>query len=148
MTTLTSYQQEQIKNQKFRYLFLSALIYGCSFILIGILYIIPQYSVWQQGLAGKAELKRAEWNRQILIQEAHSKEESAKLLANAEVERAHGVARANQIIGESLKGNEAYLRYLWIHSLQEGNSEVIYVPTEAGLPILEAGRKLNLGKKK
>lgn len=63
------------------------------------------------------------------------------LLAEAEIERAKGVAEANRIIGESLKGNEAYLRYLWIQGLQEGSTpQVVYVPTEAGLPILEAGR--------
>jgi hypothetical protein len=139
--TLSEYQKGVLKNQKFRYLLFSALIYASTFILIGIFYAIPQYTVWQQGLVGKAELARAQWNRQIMIQEAQSKEESAKLLAQAEVQRAHGVAQANQIIGQSLKNNEAYLRYLWIHSLQEGNSEVIYVPTEAGLPILEAGKR-------
>jgi hypothetical protein len=44
-------------------------------------------------------------------------------------------------IGDSLKGNEAYLRYLWINNSDgNGDKQVIYVPTEAGLPILEAGR--------
>jgi len=100
----------------------------------------PQYQVWRRGLAGKAELKQAEWNRQIAIKEAEAKYESAKHLAQAEIERARGVAKANKIIGESLQGNEAYLRYLWIHGLQESTSDVIYVPTEANLPILEAGR--------
>jgi len=100
----------------------------------------PQYNVWEQGLKGQAELRRAEQNRQIAIQEAKARHESAIELAQAEVERAKGVAQANKIIGESLHNNEAYLRYLWIHALQEGKNEVIYVPTEANLPILEAGR--------
>jgi len=100
----------------------------------------PKYNVWQKGLAGQAELKKAEWNRQIAIKEAGAKRESATMLAAAEVERAKGVAEANQIIGESLKENEAYLRYLWIMGLQDGSSEIIYVPTEANLPILEASR--------
>jgi regulator of protease activity HflC (stomatin/prohibitin superfamily) len=102
----------------------------------------PQYQVWQQSLAGKAELKRAEWNRQVAIKEANAKKEAAKLLAEAEVERARGVAEANKIIGKSLQNNEAYLRYLWIQGLQDGSSEVIYVPTEANLPILEAGKRV------
>jgi regulator of protease activity HflC (stomatin/prohibitin superfamily) len=100
------------------------------------------YRVWQRGLAGKAQLAEAEWNRKIAVQEADAKKESAVLLAQAEVERAKGVAEANKIIGESLKNNESYLRYLWIQGLQDGSSEVIYIPTEAGLPILEAGRFL------
>lgn len=103
---------------------------------------VPLYLVWQKGLSGKAQLAEAEWNRQILIQEANAKREAAVALADAEIERAKGVAEANRIIGDSLKGNDAYLRYLWIQGLQDGSSEVIYVPTEGQLPILEATRNL------
>lgn len=102
----------------------------------------PQYNVWQKELKGKAALKEAEWNRQITIKEAEAKKEAAKALAAAEVERARGVAEANEIIGKSLRDNEAYLRYLWINGLHDGSSEIIYVPTEANLPILEAVRKI------
>jgi len=101
----------------------------------------PQYNVWNKTLSGKAKLKEAEWSRQIKVKEAEALQESAKHLARAEVERAKGVAEANKIIGKSLKGNESYLRYLWIQGLNDGNSEVIYVPTEANLPILEAGKR-------
>lgn len=102
----------------------------------------PKWNVWKSELSGKAKLKEAESSRKIAILEAKAKEESAKSLANAEVERAKGVAKANKIIGESLKGNQSYLRYLWIQGLNDGNSETIYVPTEANLPILEATRKI------
>lgn len=101
----------------------------------------PTYNVWRQTLSGKAALKRAEWDRQIKIKEAQAKKKAAQYEAEREVIRAHGVAKANKIIGQSLKGNEAYLRYLWIQGLQDGSSEVIYIPTEAGLPILEAGKR-------
>lgn len=116
------------------------------FILIAIPMIIwPQYKVWEQGQKGRAELARATQNRQIAIEVAKAKLESAGLEAKAEIERAKGVAEANKIIGDSLKGNEAYLRYLWINGLQsDGHTpQVIYVPTEAGLPILEAGRAVD-----
>lgn len=104
------------------------------------MWFFPVYGVWQQELSGKASLKKAEWDRQIAVREAEAKKESATALAQAEVERAKGVAQANKIIGESLNGNEAYLRYLWIQGLNDGSSEIIYVPTEANLPILEATR--------
>lgn len=108
---------------------------------------LPQYSVCQQSLTGEAELARAQQNRRIKIQEAQANKESATMLAAAEVERAKGVAEANKIIGDSLKGNQDYLRYLWIQGLQEGATpQVVYVPTEAGLPILEAGRIPAMGK--
>ena len=104
------------------------------------LFAWPQYSVWQQNKAGEAELARAEQNRQIAIQEAKAKEESAKSLANAEIIRAEGVAKANKIIGDSLQNNDVYIHYLWIEALRETKGEVIYVPTEAGIPITESQR--------
>lgn len=101
---------------------------------------IPKYRIYQLEMRGKASLAEAEWEKKIAIEEARAKQESAALLAAAEIERASGVAAANRIIGESLQGNEGYLRYLWIQGLQDGSSEVIYIPTEAGLPLLEAGK--------
>jgi regulator of protease activity HflC (stomatin/prohibitin superfamily) len=103
-------------------------------------WIGPTYRVWEQRKAGEARLAEAESSRKIAVAEAEAKLEAATMLAQAEVERAKGVAEANKILGESLKGNEEYLRYLWIENLDRGNNAVIYVPTEAGLPILEAGR--------
>lgn len=104
----------------------------------------PEYEVYNQRLLGEAELARAQQNRQIAVNEAQAKMDSAKLLAQAEVERARGVAQANAIIGDSLRGNESYLRYLWITEVgatKDSDKTVVYVPTEANLPILEANRK-------
>ena len=109
-------------------------------VIAGTCWAYPNYNVYQQGLAGEAEFKRAEENRKIKVEEARAKLEAAKFESQAEVERARGAAEANAIIGESLKGNEAYLRYLWIQGLHDGTSETIYIPTEANLPILEASR--------
>lgn len=132
------------------------------FILIGIVLVLfvilfamwglPKYGVYRKTLSGEAKLKEAEWSRQITIKEAEAKQKSAKSLgvaaitqaeyaAKAEIERAKGVAEANEIIGASLDGNEAYLRYLWIQGLNNGKNETIYIPTEANLPILEANRR-------
>ncbi|MDR2669166.1 MAG: hypothetical protein LBC14_04355 [Desulfovibrio sp.] len=121
------------------------LIVVLTVIGIGAALGLPWYGVYRQGLRGEAELARAKANRQIAVQEAEAKKESARMLAEAEVERAKGVAQGNKIIGDSLHGNEAYLRYLWIQGLHEGaNPQVVYIPTEAGLPILEAGRIPNM----
>ena len=100
----------------------------------------PKYGVYRSRLEGEAELANAEFSRQVAVNEAKAKKDAAKLLAEAEVERAEGVAKANQIIGKSLEGNEAYLRYLWVNNLENSKNQVIYVPTETGLPIMEAGR--------
>ena len=100
----------------------------------------PVYEVWRAEKAGQAELAQADQNRQIAVAQARAKAESAHFEADAEITRATGVARANEIIGQSLKGNEAYLRYLWINGLEQNRNAVIYVPTEGNLPILEASR--------
>lgn len=104
----------------------------------------PQWNVYYATLEGKAKLREADSSRQIAVVEAEAKREAASKLAEAEVARAEGVAKANRIIGESLHNNEAYLRYLWIQNLADarsgGKAEIIYVPTEANLPILEAQR--------
>jgi regulator of protease activity HflC (stomatin/prohibitin superfamily) len=119
--------------------FLSSVVLIFLFIL-GFMVFLPQYGVYHQRLEGEAELAKAQYSKQVSVQEAQAKKDSASLLAEAEVARAEGVAKANAIIGNSLKDNEAYLRYLYIQALENKNGEVIYVPTEAGLPILEAGR--------
>ena len=97
--------------------------------------------VWNAETAGEAELAQARQNRQIATLEAEAKLESAKLLAQAEVERAKGVAEANRIVANGLGGPEGYLRYLYIENLSQSQGKIIYVPTEAGLPILEAGKR-------
>jgi hypothetical protein len=120
-------------------------IAGGIVILIAIVWIIcalsMPYGVWSARKKGEAELAHAESNRQIKTLEAKAAEESAKHLSAAEVTRARGVAEANKIIGDSLKGNESYLRYLWIEGLQHTSGQVVYIPTEANLPILEAGKR-------
>jgi len=137
-------------------------------VVIGLITIVlafwawPKYNVYKMELNGRAALKEAEWSKQILIEEAKAREQAALMQAKAKVtlaeaegkakivrakaegaadiERAKAAAEANRIIGESLKDNEEYLRYVWIKGLQDGKGERIYIPTEAGLPILEAGK--------
>lgn len=109
-------------------------------------YYWPQYKVYQQRLEGMAELQRAESSRRIEVEAARAKLDAASLISKAEVERARGVAEANGIIANSLGGPEGYLRWRYIEMLSEtgtsgtGSRDIIYIPTEAGLPILEAGR--------
>jgi len=107
-------------------------------VVSGLAWGLPTYNVWTKELSGKADLRKAEWNRQIAVEEAKALLEAEKLNAQSEVERAKGVAEANSIIATSI--TEPYLRYLWVKGLQDGSSETIYIPTEANIPILEATR--------
>ncbi|WP_077417927.1 hypothetical protein [Chryseobacterium sp. JV274] len=98
---------------------------------------------------GIATLKESESSKKAMVETAKAENESAtlkaeamvkiaKAQANAEIERAKGVAEANKIIGNSLQGNEDYLKYLQIEAIKESKGSKVYIPTEAGLPILEA----------
>lgn len=105
-----------------------------------LLWGIPNYAVYSKELKGKAQLKQAEWSRQIAIQEAKAEKESALLKKEADIIRAEGVAESNDIIAKSL--TEEYIKWKWVEGLHDGSSEVIYVPTEANMPILEAGSRV------
>ena len=113
----------------------------------GCAYLWPKYNVYSQRMEGQAQYQKAESTRQVRILEARASFESADMTAKAEVRRAEGVAAANKIIADGLGGPEGYLRWRYIEMLEEtGKGEgtrrdVIYIPTEAGLPILEAGKR-------
>ncbi len=115
-----------------------------TLLIIGGMAGCPQYKVYVQRKDGEAMLAHAQSAKEVAVAEAKAKMESSDLLAQAEVKRAQGVAKANKIIGESLRGNEAYLRYLWITDVAGAGQDktVVYIPTEANLPILEATRSL------
>src|SRR5476651_1857811 len=101
----------------------------------------PQYNVYSQRKEGEAQLAKAQYNRQVAVAEANAKYESAKLLADADTIRAHGIAQSNQIIGRSLENNPSYLQWLWIDEISKTTNQIIYVPSGSmGLPILEANR--------
>ena len=107
-------------------------------VIAGLAFGLPQYGVWTKTLSGKAQLQEAEYTRQVAVLEAQAKKDSAQQLADAEIIRATGVAKANQIIGDSLKDNREYLQYLYITGLEDGSKNgnvTIYVPTEGGMPV-------------
>lgn len=108
--------------------------------ILGCMFGIPRYNVWNAQMQGKAKLAEANQSRQIKITEARAKKESAIYEAQAEIERAKGMAKANHIVGDSLDGHANYLMYLYIQNMQKTSNQIIYIPTEGGMPILEAQR--------
>ena len=69
------------------------------------------------------------------VQQKQFELEQAKKDAEIEVARARGAAQAQQIIRETL--SDRYLQYLWIQTLNQ-NPNVIYVATEANMPIFKS----------
>ena len=117
-------------------------------IIGGWMWGMPHYRIYHARMVGEAELANATYSKQVAVQTAMAKFDAAKYEAQAEVERAKGVAQANKIIGDSLHNNEAYLRYLFVNNLADTKDQVIYIPTEANLPILEASRALPAAQQK
>lgn len=114
-------------------------------LIFGFMAGCPRYNVYEQEMSGKAELAKAEQNRKIKIEEARANLEAEKLNAQAEIERARGAAEAIKIENGAL--TPTYIQYLWVRQQNLNNGDkVIYIPTEAGLPILEAGRVANQHK--
>lgn len=110
-------------------------------VVLALMFGLPMYNVWQQEMSGRAELAKAEQNRQIKIEEAKANLEAEKLNAQAEIERAKGAAEAIRIENGSI--TPTYIQYLWVRQQSDlSDKTVIYVPTESNLPILESTRML------
>ncbi len=113
---------------------------GAIGILLTLIFVVvcmisyPLYSVWQQGLEGHAILAKAEQTRQIQIIQATAEKEAA-------VQRAEAI----KIVGQAAKDFPEYRLQEFVgafaEALHNGKiSQIIYVPTEGGIPILEATR--------
>src|SRR5690348_10952044 len=71
--------------------FIGTILTWTVFGVLGLaLYGCPQWSIYQQRLAGEAELAKAEYSRRTQVVEAQAKKDAASLLADAEIARAEG----------------------------------------------------------
>ncbi|MFD2556940.1 flotillin family protein [Sphingobacterium tabacisoli] len=117
---------------------------AAALIVIILMFGLPRYNVWQQEMAGKAEMAKAEQNRKILIEEAKARLEAEKLNAQAEIERAKGMAEAMKLENGTL--NSTYNQYLFIRTLEKladkGDlPQIIYMPSEGLVPVLDVSKK-------
>jgi regulator of protease activity HflC (stomatin/prohibitin superfamily) len=121
---------------------LMAVVTVAVMLLFGVWGAYKNVQVWGAQMNGRAVLAEAEFSRQVRVEEARAKEEAATLEGQAELTRAQFAAQANAELQEGLGGPENYLRWRYITMLEETGSagQIIYIPTEAGMPILEAGR--------
>lgn len=124
--------------------FILGLFALCIFLAIvsGIWYGFKSVQVWGAEMNGRAVLAEAEYSRKVRVLEAEAKSEAALLEGQAELTRAEFAALANAELAEGLGGEDNYLRYLFIRMLEETDmsGQVIYIPTEANMPIMEATR--------
>lgn len=102
---------------------------------LGGYFVVKQIKVWGMEQDGKALLAQAEQTKKIMIETAKAEKESAQLKADA-----------IKILGETAQKYPEYRNQEFINAfgeaLKEGKiQQIIYVPTEANIPILEATRK-------
>lgn len=102
----------------------------------------PVYNVWTARMDGEATKARADGARQALVAQAE-----------AELAAAEKRAAAIRIVGQMAKEFPEYRQQEFIgafgEALREGRiTQIVYVPTEANIPILEAdGRRIETGGK-
>lgn len=122
----------------FLFLGVALLVVG---IIWGIMALSQVYGVWSAHKTGQAELAQAKNEQQIQTAAAQGRLSAAVLHKQAEIIDAEAVAKSVEIIGTALHNNSGYLQWQWIHMMKHNKNSVIYVPTEASLPILEAGKR-------
>ena len=116
----------------------TALLIVAAVIVIGALaWGCPQYNVYTQEMEGTANLRKAEQTRQILVEQAQAELDAAELRS-----------RAIEIMGGAAQKYPEYrlqeFMGAFAEALQNGSIEkIVFVPTEANIPILEAGRTAN-----
>jgi regulator of protease activity HflC (stomatin/prohibitin superfamily) len=104
-------------------------------VLVITLWLYPIYNVWQQRLVGEAALARANQQRQILVAQARAEKEAAEYRAEA-----------IKIVGKAATDFPQYRVQEFIGAFAEAMNngrieKIIYVPTEANIPIVEAGKR-------
>jgi hypothetical protein len=112
---------------------LNVVVFLVSIVLL-FFWVRPIYNVWAQGKAGEATLRKAESEKMVLIETAKAELEASRLRAEA-----------IEIVGAAAKAYPEFRQQEFIaafgEALQSGEvKQIIYVPTEANIPIVEAGR--------
>lgn len=120
---------------------------GLALFIIIILWSLigyPRWKIWASRLSGEADLQQAHREQQIQSAKAQGRLDAAELNKKAAIIEASAVSEQIKAIGDELKDHDLFLKWQWIKMMEEKpDSSVIYVPTEAGLPILEAGKRIN-----
>lgn len=105
--------------------------------IVGVMFGWQLFKVYSAEQTGKAKLSEARFSKQVQLEEAKANLDSQKLNSQAEVVRAKGAAEAISQERGSFT-NAEYIQYLYVRDMDKLKTDRIYVPTEAGIPILEA----------
>lgn len=97
--------------------------------VLGLMFGVPKWSAWKQGVKGSGELQKAESSRRIIVEQARAERDAAELQAEA-------IA----IVGEAAQKYPEYREQQFMiafgNAVEQGDVKLIFVPTEANVPIL------------
>lgn len=101
-------------------------------VICGCMVGCPQYNVYSQRLDGEAALAKADSTKKVLVTQAQAEKDAAQLRADA-----------IKIVGQAAKDFPEYRQQEFIGAFAEAMNngkidKIIYVPTEANIPIIEA----------
>ena len=104
-------------------------------LVVGFLFGLQYFKVFSAEMSGKAILAQATNERQAQVEQARAEYEAAQLRADA-------IA----IVGEAAQKYPEYRYQEFLGSFAEAFkagkiNQVVYVPTEAMIPIMEAGKR-------
>ncbi len=107
---------------------------GAILLVLTLVFFRPVFGPWIQERKGFANLRQAEQERRILIEQAQAEKDAATLRAEA-----------IQIVGQAAKDFPEYREQEYIGAFAEmltqcRGQQLIYIPTEASIPVLEATR--------
>lgn len=115
-------------------------VLGLAVVIVFAMFLaaFPYYKVWKQEMNGKAALAEAKQSKMIQVEQARAELESAELRAEA-----------IKTIGIAAQAYPEYRQQEFVgafgDALREGKiNQIIYVPTEANVPILEAGKRATI----
>jgi regulator of protease activity HflC (stomatin/prohibitin superfamily) len=102
--------------------------------ILAVLIAGPAIYGFMMELIGRGNLERAKYEKQIQVEQAKAELEAAKLRSEAIM-----------LVGEAAKKYPEYRTQEFIgafaEAIKDGKiDQIIYVPTEAGIPIVESGR--------
>lgn len=99
--------------------------------LAAYLFIAPMYNVYSSRMAGEAALARSEAEKKVIVETAKGELEASKILAEA-----------IETVGAAAQKYPEYREQEFIRSfgmaLEDGDVKLIFVPTEANIPIIKA----------
>ncbi len=89
----------------------------------------PKYNAWRMKIQGQGMLAKAEAEKMILVEQARAELDSAKMQAEA-------IAIVGQAAQDFPEYREQQFMVAFGNAVEQGDVQMIFVPTEANIPIL------------